>query len=435
MISLSDIAFRQSASDHVVAWKGDQSLTYDQLVRDIATLCHRLPWAGAIPICCQDSYYFVVAIYAVLHSGGRVVLPADRTMAQETSEGGAGPVIDDQYVRATLSHSRGGPLERFSADRAYLDFFTSGSTGEPKRVTRSLAQFERELSAMQGVLGGDSGMRVLATVPHHHVYGITFKIFLALGLEGGFHRETLLHWEDVRKEVRQGDFLVTSPAHLSRLGGLERFQQAMAPGGIVSAGAPLSAEASHESLQVLGRHPVEIFGSTETGAVASRVQVSKSEPWLPLPGVAVRRGEDCRLEILSPFVGEAWFAMADRVRLEGKGFYHLGRADNIVKIEGKRVSTIRMVKAIEQLPGVRQALVVVLENPTRLGAAVILTSEGEDILAEQGRFRTGRFFRRELAKTNDAAGIPRQWRFVVDFPVQSMGKYCLSEITAWFETT
>jgi len=352
------------------------------------------------------------------------------------SEGGAGPVVDDQYVREALSHGRGGSLKRFSADKAYLDFFTSGSTGEPKRVTRSLAQFEQELSAMQGVLGGKTiGMRVLATVPHHHVYGITFKIFLALGMEGCFHRETLLYWEDVRKEVRQGDFLITSPAHLSRLGGLERFPQSMAPGGIVSAGAPLSAESSHESLQVLGRYPVEIFGSTETGAVASRVQVSKREPWLPLPGVAVRQGEDDRLEILSPFVGEGWFPMADRVRLEGKSFYHLGRTDSIVKIEGKRVSTIRMVKAIEQLPGVYQALVVVLENPTRLGAAVILTPEGECLLAEKGRFRTGRFFRRELARTNDAAGIPRQWRFVVDFPIQSMGKCNLSEITAWFETT
>ena len=185
---------------------------------------------------------------------------------------------------------------------------------------------------------------------------------------------------------------------------------------------------------MLGSLPYEIFGSTETGAIAIRRQHAPGEPWRLLPGIEARTGDDGCLLLRSPFVGPDWFATADLVELTTDGFHFLGRADRVVKVEGRRVSLPEVEQALVALPWIDAAAAVLLPGATeRLAAAVVLNAQGRERLAAVGAFRFGRQLRHALASSQNPEGRPKRWRFVDALPLQSMGKRRDADIVALFQ--
>ena len=135
----------------------------------------------------------------------------------------------------------------------------------------------------------------------------------------------------------------------------------------------------------------------------------------------------------SPFVGSDWITTADRIEPAPGGFRFLGRADRIVKIEGKRIALAEIEQALERVSTVQAAAAVVLPGtPDRLVAVVVPNEEGRVTLSKIGMFRFGRFLRNALSRTQEPAGIPRLWRFVDELPAQGMGKRRDSDILALF---
>ncbi len=64
---------------------------------------------------------------------------------------------------------------------APLTLYTSGSSGTPKPIRKTLAQFNAEVHTLEtqwGALVGDA--TVLGSVPHHHIYGLLFRVFWPL---------------------------------------------------------------------------------------------------------------------------------------------------------------------------------------------------------------------------------------------------------------
>jgi acyl-coenzyme A synthetase/AMP-(fatty) acid ligase len=226
--------------------------------------------------------------------------------------------------------------------------------------------------------------------------------------------------------------LISSPAHLSRLAGIGALPERERPVAIFTAGAPLSAKAAADSLAILGRLPTEIFGSTETGAVATRQQVRGDEDWTLLPGHRLYSDAEGRLALFSPYA-RGRVETADRVEARPGGFRFLGRTDRVVKIEGKRVGLPEVEAALAALPWVEVAAVIVVPGPlVRLGAATVLTPKGREKLEALGGFRFGRFLRQSLAATLDPAGLPRLWRYVETLPISAMGKCKDADVEALF---
>ena len=131
---------------------------------------------------------------------------------------------------------------------------------------------------------------------------------------------------------------------------------------------------------------------------------------------------------------EGWCEQADRITPSAGGRFRLeGRVDRIVKIEGKRVSLERMERAVNALPWIAEAAVVSLgENPVYLGVVAKLAAAGQSEIARRGKFRFERLIRRELAASEDAAVLPRRWRFVATIPVDGLGKRRLGALRALF---
>jgi hypothetical protein len=107
----------------------------------------------------------------------------------------------------------------------------------------------------------------------------------------------------------------------------------------------------------------EILGSTETGGIAWRDRGrAAAPPWRPFAEVGVSVGDEGRLRVDSPFVHPDLprpFETADLVELQADGrFVHLGRADGVVKIGGRRVSVQDVEDQLRAQSGVRDAAVV-----------------------------------------------------------------------------
>ncbi len=434
--SLSTLLREGRPDDHPVALSGGSMRTFGRFRCDVANAARHVADAGRVALVCQDGYAFAVGLFGLLQAGADVVLPANgRPGTLSALSGTFDRLVDDTILHVVPSADT--RSFTWDVERPCIDFFTSGSTGVPKRIRKSVGMLEREIATFKRYWpDGLGGRLVQGTVPHHHLYGLTFKLLWPLAAGIPFDAAIYEVWESLLAALVPGAAVIASPAHLERLGGIEPLSATGRPHQIFCAGAPLSVDAAHHTEAILGRRPEEIFGSTETGAFATRRQIAGQEPWTLLPGNEMRVEADGRMSLRSSYLPD-WVLTNDRVEVRDDGGFHFrGRADRVVKIEGKRIGLLDVEQALTDLPWIEAAAVALLPGTSpRLAAAVVLTAAGRVRLTELGNFRFGRLLRQGLADTQESAGMPRHWRFVDVLPYSPMGKRQDSDILALFGTT
>ena len=415
-----------------VAIRGGVGIAFGRFQADVAAALAQLEGCTQAALACEDSYLFAVGLLALLHVGAEVMLPPN---TQPGTLGDLGVrVVDDAMLAACpAAQGRFAPLD---AERAKIIFHTSGSTGAPKRIEKTLGMQQRESEALHAVWGARLGRGpVLATVSHQHLYGLAFRLLWPLSAGVVFDAVVDAVWETLLAKLRGDAVIISSPAHLGRLAGLEPVAASLRPSLIFSAGAPLSIDAARASQAILGVLPTEIFGSTETGAMATRQQSEGDEAWGLLPGAEIRLDAAGRMAVRSPYV-DGWQQTEDLVERVADGFRFLGRADRIVKVEGKRVDLLAIEAALMGLPWVEAAAVVAMPGlPTRLGGLLVLTVAGHERLRASGPFQFGRLLRRALSAQMEPAGLPRVWRFADALPARALGKRHDAAIVSLFEAS
>lgn len=432
--------------DHIIAYRRTDALTFAMLRADVAAAAQGLRRAdcrrGALV--CSDSYWFIVGLLALMQTKAGIVLPANAQSGTLAELAGFYDMVvtDDPSLAGPLFLLPQAPpaapslLAPVDAAACRLELFTSGSTGQSKKIVRSLSQLEVEVATLDGLWGAGLGNAVaFTTVPHQHVYGMTFKMLWPLMTGRAFCTLTHDLWEGLLADLSAGAVVVSSPAHLTRQGGLTPMPAARRPRMVLSAGGPLPLSAAQDTERLFGVLPTEIYGSTETGAIATRRQTGADIPWQTLPGNQIRVDEEGRLALRSPYVDpNGWFKTDDRAQLHPDGgFTLLGRLDSVAKIEGKRISLTEIIQALEALPLVAAAEVTIIRDGRDvLAAVIVLTDAGRAALATMGAFRFTRLLRRQLADTREAVGLPRRWRFVDALPIGPMGKRPARAIAALF---
>jgi acyl-coenzyme A synthetase/AMP-(fatty) acid ligase len=433
----------------LIASSRDQSINLARFRVDIAATIARIDAVSCRRglVVCEDAYWAMVGMFALAHAGAETIFPPNALSS--TIEALAGAF--DFILTDVAMHGEAivlGPAPGFAttippmnADAARVTLFTSGSSGTPKRISKTIRQLELEAEVVERVLGQTvpPNARVHATVVHQHLYGLTFRLCWPLATARPFFGIPHKFWEPLLATLRTGDVLVTTPSHLSRLGGLVTLPPDRRPAAILSGGAPLPDSAAESAHAIMGCPVREFVGSTEAGVIASRLRIGEQPPsWQPLPGVTVSRLGDGRMHVRSPYISSPDDELSsDLIEFDGTGGFRLvGRADRVAKIEGVRISLIEVDVRLTELGGVAQAAVVMLEGAApHLGGVVVLNADGEKELADTGAFRLGRRLRRDLARSLSEAALPRRWRFVKQLPAGPLGKVSAVDLAALFHSS
>ncbi len=436
-IPLARLAVADIASTTPVAPDADRERWLARLrawTRSFARLRGR-----GIVLACEDSFEFSAMLFAAWQAGATPWLPADElpaTLQRLRDEGlaFAGDLPDG--LRASNDDASDIALHELEATACELVLFTSGSTGEPAAIRKSLRQLDAEVAALDGAFGAlAEGTTVQGTVSHQHIYGLLFRILWPLSAQRPFARRRIAYIEQLTPSGDAPLLLVASPAHLKRLPDTQDWgPMAQVLRVVFSSGGALPVDAADSVRRLWKQSSIEVFGSTETGGIAWRRADGSRAPWQPLPEVEWRL-EDELLQVRSPHLptGE-WWATSDRAFASGDGrFQLLGRADRIVKLEERRISLDAIETRLRESEWLDEARLVALPGPRMLLAvAAVPTAAGKALLDTEGRAALTQRLRGWLSGHCDPIALPRRWRFLDAMPADARGKTSERALAALF---
>ncbi|WP_416969128.1 Pls/PosA family non-ribosomal peptide synthetase [Streptomyces sp. 4F14] len=414
---------------------GNTQLTYRELAGEVARLRGRLAQAGVglgdrvgvrVPSGTNDLYVAILAVLAV----GAAYVPVDAEDPDERAE----LVFGEAGVRAvltggnaiTVQPGEGGSAGRPGVEHDAWIIFTSGSTGKPKGVAvthRSAAAFvdaEARLFLAEEPIG--PGDRVMA------------------GLSVAFDascEEMWLAWRYgaclvpvPRSQVRSGADLgpwlveqeITVVSTVPTLAALWEPETLNDVRLLIFGGEACPPELA-QRLVTEGREVWNTYGPTEATVVACAALMTGEEPiriglpldgWelavvddagdpvlmggtgqLVIGGVGLARYLDAEkdAEKYAPLKSLGWeraYRSGDLVRADAEGLVFLGRADEQIKLGGRRIELGEVDAALQALPGVAGAAAAVrtARSGNQLLVGYVVTQEGWDQAAAVERLRT-----------------------------------------------
>ncbi len=428
-----------TGDEREVAWRGDQPLMLSTMYRQVLALSQRLTaqpgrhWA----LCFDDSYRFCVALLACWYAGKTPVMPGhSRAALLDEMADRLDGVLCDMPLAVSLPLLASddaevqGQLPPLPA-RSALVLFTSGSTGAPRQVVKSLAVMEQESQWLRNLWGEQlRGCRFIASVSHQHLYGLSFRIFLPMMLRLPFSAQPLFYGEQLAQLPRDCRYaFISSPAFLSRL---DSGLVAPACELIVSAGGVLRGADAEQVWQRFGCPVSEIYGSTETGTLAWRRCDRTNAPWRCFPAVRLEQVTPDRWQVWSPLIaGECGLPLDDRLNMQLDGGFQLaGRHDRIVKIGDKRISLSEVERRLTDLPEIDDAAALVVTRHERQAIGVVLSLNST--LDEAALHQRRQQWKCQLQRWLEPLAMPRYWRVVATIPVTTQSKRAWPQIEELF---
>ena len=427
-------------SEALIAWREQRAITLGTLMGDAQRVAEGLPMRAFQVNLCRDRYRFLVALVAAQLHHQTLLMPPGRAPADlaylrklypslycltdsDTDHG------DRELYRFSdpLEGVPGEPLfPEISADRVVVELYTSGSTGTATAHPKTWGMLYRGAGLTGARLGLDrlAGASVVATVPPQHMYGLETSIVLPLRWGLAVAAEQPLFAADIAAALERlppPRILITTPLHLRNciLASAELPPVEL----ILSATAPLHQPLAEQVEQRFDTRVLEIYGSTETGAVATRRPACDSV-WEMLPGVSIAQREQ-RWWLSAGHLPDP-VPLNDRLRLQSASrFSLLGRDADLIKIAGNRTSLADLNHKLLAIEGIRDGVFFLPETApgaaTRLACFAVAPGIGERRIMDA------------LRQTLDPAFLPRPLFRVPALPRNETGKLPRQALLDLFE--
>ncbi|MDF3625129.1 AMP-binding protein [Brytella acorum] len=429
------------APERVLFQRDNTLITGTEFLAAAHRLAMQLPDQPVMNLC-RELRGFTVLFAATLLRGQYVILTGNRTSdglaTLAASHRAVCVAIDGDPESAGLPHgaitlpdpfgrgvqprdSGDAPFNPvIGADTQVAIVFTSGSTGEPVGHAKSWGGLVTRGVARRALLDPDPEPACLVgTVPPYHLYGFEAVVIQCLATRVTAMTGPGRYPADWRHQLRQTPtpgILVTTPL---QLGSLVRSGLALPPiRRVVSASAPLDTEQAMAAETVLATEVTEIYGTTETGSVATR-RTLDGPRWELCEGVAL--AIDARgATVTAP--GMAAQLLPDVVERDGeRGLRLMGRIGDLVKFGGKRASMAGLNAALLGIEGVRDGVFLrpesnIREAATRMRVFAVAPGCSAESILEALRARV------------EPAFLPRRVRLVAALPRNAMGKLTLGAV-------
>ncbi|RQO36910.1 CoA ligase [Variovorax sp. KBW07] len=365
--------------DAPLAWRAGVPVSTRQFLADVARFAPVLPGEGPAVNLCVDRYAFAVSLGAALVRGHASLLPPDArpdTLERLLASGGTSlfALTDDPKLqtpgmqrvfienRSSLEGDASATVPSIDGAMHAASLLTSGSTGVPQPHAKTwgtlVGDVKVAVERLCRVLERPTleGVTLVATVPVQHSYGLESSVLLAMLGGAAFESGRPFFPADVAQtlaSVPRPRALVTTPFHLKTLllSGI-----ALPPVDLIlSATAPLSPQLALQAEQAMGGVLLEIYGSTESGQVATR-RTTESEVWETFGEIRVRaepaEGGPERFIFEGDFIPEPT-PMADVLELlDEQRFRLFGRANDLIHVAGRRSSLAHLNYHLNSIAGV-----------------------------------------------------------------------------------
>jgi 4-coumarate--CoA ligase (photoactive yellow protein activation family) len=432
-----------SSFDKTIAWRKGKPILVERFLADVAYLAAALPASKHILNVCRDRYHFAVGFAAAMISNKVSLLPPTHTveMVQQLQAFAtdvfclhdnkdcdiALPKLSYPQIAETDTQPQAHPvaqhleipalkIPQIDAKQLAAIIFTSGSTGTPVPHAKSWGSLvcNVQAQAKRLALNPDTQYTMLGTIPPQHMYGFESTVLLPLLSGNALSCEQPFYPADIVAalvEMAGERLLVSTPLHLRLLldANIDLPKLAMT----LSATAPLSNALAHKVETSLKAPLIEIYGSTETGQIATR-RTTETEEWQLFPNVRLTARDErfwadgAHIEVAVP--------LNDVIELLENGHFLLqGRMQDIVNIAGKRSSLANLNHHLNSISSVIDGAFFMPDershdHVTRLCACVVAPSlTAAQILAE-------------LRIRIDPVFLPRPLLFVQSLPRNSTGK-------------
>ncbi|MCI1209291.1 MAG: acyl--CoA ligase [Treponema sp.] len=433
--------------DHVVCfegiWSENRHFTWRQFLENCAKLRRVFTGNPAEKwlLHCKDRWYFLAAYIALLQCGKEVLLTASTAplYIEELRSGGAEfacdqdavkktvdikKILEDDYKNNPVTETELRTCPPICAERTRIHMFTSGTTGTPKDVVQRLTELETENEFLYHLWRQFlTGKKLIATVSQHHNYGLVDTIQTPFAAGIPICRFSIEFPEEFEKYSDTSYFIVTVPAFLKRtVCSVERLP--MKNPFILTAGGVLTRDVAEATESIFGVWPHEIYGSTEANAIGYRLSKA-SEAWTPVCNGSVSLADDGCLLVRSPLiVNPEGLNTGDLAEIFPDGSFILkGRANSIVKIEGKRISLPEVEKRLSLSGLISDSCVIAISDRREyLAAVIVLNRDGHKKFDGYDVSVKNRFFHDFLLQYFENVVIPKKWRYPAEIPVNQQGK-------------
>ncbi|WP_150428410.1 AMP-binding protein [Dechloromonas sp. CZR5] len=423
----------------VFAWRSDGPVSVGDYLADVHALAEQLPAAGYLLNLCHDRYRFAVGFAAGLLRGTTSLQPSSQSpetfrrlrddypallaLCDGSTDTQDLPRFDFPELageRNAVSDIPGIPAEHLAAI-----LFTSGSTGLPQAQRKTWGKLAQNGRAEAVALGLDINPHVLVgTVPVQHSYGFESTFLLALHGGCAFWAGKPFYPQDIAAALAampQPRLLVTTPFHLSAL--LASGIDLPAIDILLSATAPLSTTLAAEAESRTGAPMLEIYGSTESGQLASR-RTTDGATWTLLPGVRLEQEGDDTVACDGHVEGRVTLSDVIELLPDNRFLLH-GRHADLINIAGKRTSLAYLNHQLGAVPGIVD------------GAFFLPDEEGPDGITRLTAFvvapgLTARQIIVALRQRIEAIFLPRPLLLVDKLPRNSTGKLPRNELQALY---
>ena len=422
-------------------------MTWDDLYRMAAHIRENLGGEETVCLCTDDRATVSAAIIAALAGGPRLILPfaltpsvleqirrqTGYTCAITRSETAPVPGTTAFVPRCDRAQWPGDGLpEPIDLDSPWIQLFTGGSTGEPCSWPKTVRNLLAETLNIVRTYGIETTDCIVATASPLHIYGLLYSILAPLAASAAITAATPSFPAEIEHEVlaHQATVLVSLPAHYRTLSGHAGralpVRTAFSSAGMLDP-ADAEAFAAHNHAGIN-----EVYGSTETGGVASRNRFRGETAFTTFRPVTVKSVDEdlwVRSDFLSPGLpldAAGFYAIGDRARFSGRDrFVLIGRSDSVIKVGGKRVDLAAVRTLLLQHAGVCEALVTALPVGRARENLIVAVVEGTASLAALNAL---------MENNLEPYARPRRIRIVDRIPVTAAGKHDRRQIETYFKS-
>ena len=378
---------------------------------------------------CENRYHFLVTFAACVSLGKISLLPSSKASEEKHRLLKSYPdshLINDTDIADLYIGSGNGnniSVKNFDIDAQQIVsiLFTSGTTGKAKQNPKTWGQLNESSIRVKKRfwLEGMFDKCIIATVPPQHMFGFETSIIYPLTLGVMVHDGTPFYPLDIQQavlETPESKIIITTPLHLKACIGLTKGWGNI--DSIVSATSPLSIDIASNAERILGANIFEIYGCSESGAIATR-RTSKNNEWELLEDYSIKvSGKSTLLKAIGY---EDLIDISDQIKIiDNNFFYLLGRGGDLVKIGGKRESLSGLTCKLREIDGIDDGVFFIPKEDanSRLRLAALVVSS---VLRKEKIMQL-------LAQTIDSVFLPRPLKIVDNLPYNKLGKLPLNDL-------